>query len=59
MNEAIQLKTTQMLLKERLDRAEQRRMARRAVNHRASRDQDRPRLEASRKPCPTTEQAAY
>jgi len=59
MNEAIQLKTTQMLLKERLDRAEQRRIARRAVNHRASRDQDRARLEASRKPCRRTVLTAY
>jgi hypothetical protein len=58
MNEAIQLKTAQMLMKERLDRAEQRRMARYAVNHQASRE-DRPKPKASRTTCRRIGQAAY
>jgi len=57
MNETILSKTTQMLLKERLDRAERARVVRSALDHRAARKARR--VKARRSTCRKSEQAAY
>ncbi len=57
MNEAILSKTTQMLLRERLARAERARVVRSAVDHRAAREAER--TKAPRTVCRKSGQAAY
>jgi hypothetical protein len=57
MNETILSKTTQMLLRERLDRAERARVVRSALDHRAARKARR--VKARRSTCRKSEQAAY
>jgi hypothetical protein len=57
MNETILSKTTQMLLRERLDRAERARVVRSALDHRAARKARS--VKARRSTCRKSEQPAY
>ncbi len=57
MNEVILNKTTQMLLRERLARAERARVVRSAVDHRAAREAEQ--TKTPRTACRRSGQAAY